>query len=474
MKTQSFTPRGSAGNTLLLTLVITALIGFMLLAYLNLVRAQNAATMRSQSWNATVPVIEAGIEEALTHLNAHAGGDLACDGWTQDGLTYSLQRNVASSYYVVTITNYIPGILTNAPIIESRGYVALPAAVAAANSPAMFAASGVASPSRSYLGRGVRVTTKQDFVFSKGMVAKFDLNGNNILTDSFDSSDPNYSTSGLYDEDKRKANGDVASNSGITNSLNVGNATIYGHVSTGPGGSVAIGPNGSVGDEAWHDAGKKGIQPGYYTDDMNVEFPDVQMPFSGGAFTPTGGYVTNADGTVTYYDYLLDDGNYQLASLNGKTFVRGNAVLLVTGSINLSGQDSITIMTAKTLKLYMAGGSASLGGNGVINQAGNATNFSYYGLPGNTNISISGNGTITGTVYAPNAHLALNGGGHEDTDFVGATVTRSAKLNGHFSFHYDEALAKYGPSRGYVVTSWNELSPAELGASVVVTTTPSN
>ena len=30
-------------------------------------------------------------------------------------------------------------------------------------------------------------------------------------------------------------------------------------------------------------------------------------------------------------------------------------------------------------------------------------------------------------------------------------------MNGHFNFHYDEALARIGPDRGYVPDSWYEL-----------------
>jgi hypothetical protein len=30
-------------------------------------------------------------------------------------------------------------------------------------------------------------------------------------------------------------------------------------------------------------------------------------------------------------------------------------------------------------------------------------------------------------------------------------------MNGHFKFHYDEALASMGPGNGYIVTAWNEI-----------------
>src|SRR5213592_284710 len=48
---------------------------------------------------------------------------------------------------------------------------------------------------------------------------------------------------------KRQAVGDVAAYLGIVNTINLGNADIWGHFSTGPAGSVEIGPQGSVGDQ---------------------------------------------------------------------------------------------------------------------------------------------------------------------------------------------------------------------------------
>lgn len=466
MKTMRSSPRANAGSTLLLTLVIAAIVGFVLIAYLNLVRAQNMSTMRSQAWNVAVPVIEAGVEDALAHLAAHAGADLACDGWWGYNGGYYMFRRVGDHFYLVVITNYFPGSFTNSPVIESRGYVSLPTLVSSVPGPVLAQST---TTTRNYLGRGVRVRTRQDYLWSKPWTMRdtIDLAGNNIRTDSFDSTSTNASTAGRYDPAKRRANGDIATNSSLTNSLNIGNADIFGRVSTGPRGSVSIGPQGSVGDLAWHAAGRRGIQPGYYTDDMNVDFREPKVPFSGGAFTPGGGNITNADGTVTYYDYILDDGNYQLSTLGGKTYVRGNATLLVTSSIQMTGSDELRIQTNKTFKLYMSGATANLGGNGVINGSGFATNFTYYGLSNNVSFSIGGNGAIIGTVYAPNAQIVLNGGGNSNTDFIGAAIGRSSRLNGHFNVHYDESLGRTGQIRGYVITGWDEMSPSEVGQTVV-------
>jgi hypothetical protein len=37
-------------------------------------------------------------------------------------------------------------------------------------------------------------------------------------------------------------------------------------------------------------------------------------------------------------------------------------------------------------------------------------------------------------------------------------------MNGHFNFHYDEALKNFGNTGGYVVSTWNEMTPAEVMA----------
>ena len=41
------------------------------------------ATMRALAWNSAMPVLEAGIEEALTHLHDDKG-NLAVKEWTED------------------------------------------------------------------------------------------------------------------------------------------------------------------------------------------------------------------------------------------------------------------------------------------------------------------------------------------------------------------------------------------------------
>lgn len=51
----------------------------------------------------------------------------------------------------------------------------------------------------------------------------------------------------------------------------------------------------------------------------------------------------------------------------------------------------------------------------------------------------------------------MGGGGGNTYDFVGASVSSTVLMNGHFNFHYDEALGRIGPRRGYIITGWNEV-----------------
>lgn len=666
--------RKQCGSVLLTTLVITGILGFTLASYLTLVANQNRSVWRSQTWNSSIPVAEAGVEEAMAHLNKNClWSDItrSVPDWTNDNWTNAangFQKTVwlGSNYYVVTIITNTP-YSEFRPAIVAEGYV--PSILATKATETMLAAIGTTTGSTttttanttssgtSYSGRKVRATTARDGIFAKAMVAKqsIDLKGNNVATDSFDSMDPSYSTLGQYDPNplKTKDNGDVAVNMGLVNTLSIGNANISGHIATGPGGSISIGPNGKVGNKAWlADPTTSGIQTGRSRDDMNVSFPDVKIPFTGGYSTPgpltvtnpvlstvkvtntsstvpsgpgtlytntvtttsasypnsgsylgsvntntiyttasgspasgtyiglivtnttstisttipssgtyigniatntvgvtttnvppSGTYLGNVSTNTTYirnasqypqagtyvgnvttnftgqgviknynyyqivsysynkitgytyerfssysfwristytyalianyslvrtdtvtnsyevinYDYYLDSGNFQLSAFSGKVLVTGNAILHVTDDVDFTGTDRILILPGASLKLYVSAPSAKLTGQGVINQGGNATNFYYYGTTNNTSLAMGGNGEFTGVIYAPQADFSLGGGGTSVTDFIGASVTKTVHMNGHFKFHYDEALNRHGPARGFVIESWDEI-----------------
>jgi hypothetical protein len=107
-------------------------------------------------------------------------------------------------------------------------------------------------------------------------------------------------------------------------------------------------------------------------------------------------------------------------------------------------------------KFSGAAPTASIGGTG-INNTGRAANFSYFGLPTHTALTMKAGGEFTGGLYAPSANLRMVGGGNSIQNFVGACVMKTISINGHYSFHYDEALGKFGPPSDYVIISWIEI-----------------
>ena len=422
------------------------------------------------------------------------------------------------------------------------------------------------------------------------MVAKktIDLNGNGILSDSFDSTLPALSTNGHYDPAKVGDKGDVASNDGIIGVVSVQNANIYGHVHTGPGGTATVGSQGAVGSHTWQKAGNKGLQPGWATEDSNFTFPDTTAPYPSGlppakdqkistavgvttntsyvngstvypgappagstmsaivtnssSFTtttypgavaglttnttyttvttypgaiaglatnitgyttvtsypgPQPGMTTNYNGggkirsytyaasfnytypslayncytpTYTYnltqtatvyttnmYANVLGSGDYYATSLSGKVYVNGKVRLVLPNGLSMSGNDEFVLGPLGSITIYAGGSSITIGGNGVVNPSGFAGNFIVYCAPSVTDFTLNGNGEFTGVLVAPNADVKMNGGGSGDEDFIGALMVNSVRMNGHFKFHYDEALARMPANGRFLITSWDEI-----------------
>lgn len=413
------------GSTLMVTLFMVGLLGFFLFAYLYLVRTQRSFVTRSQAWNGALGMAEAGVEEALAQLNPGAPEpniDRTANGWgaAANGIYGPKSRTLTNngSYSVVYTTDTFP-------TIYSTGYVSVPSIPAV-------------------LKRTVRVTTTTMGLFIGAMIAEgnIDLKGNNVATDSFNSAVPGLNTNGYYNPSMIRSNGDIASFSGV---VNVGNADIRGSVLLGPTASDAIQKNGYI--------------TGGVSNDFNVNFENVVLPSTSPipASNPLLPFVFNG---VTYdYAFLLG-GYYSINNLKNQNIYVAPGVsvtLLLTGNAtaNVIYVDGAGLTSGK-LTIYMDGPSFTLSGNETVN-SGNAANLSYYGTTNNTSITFSGNSSFTGTIYAPQADFSLGGSGGSTYDFVGASVTKTVTMNGHFNFHYDENLAANGPQRGYVAASWTEL-----------------
>ena len=412
MKIHHSKQRQESGYVLLMAVGFVLVVGILLGSYLLLSTQENRMVVRSECWNSSLAVAEAGIDEALAQMNA-SPNDFSVNGWGgTNGTTGTFNpgtRTMADGSYAVQIVN------TNGiPTIYSTGYSIMPG-------------SGQA------LSRTVEVTAQTEPLFSVGLgaVDNINLNGHAMYTDSYDSTNGPYGST----NSPTGTEGDVASVNGI---VNIGNDTINGNVYLGPSASFTQGANGTVNGTVYYD--------------YNVEFPPVTLPSV--SWLPA----TVVGGTNTF---ALPGTNYYYVNNSLPIYVAPGTTAILQVAATSFSPSSVTVAggltNSGTLIIYQDSGTVLLGGNssgGSI--ASRPENFYYYGLPGVTSISFSGTATFVGAVYAPEAYLTLNGGGSSQ-NIDGSVIVYQVIDNGHWDVHYDVSLANQGPSRGFIPTSWQEL-----------------
>ncbi len=398
-------------------------IGLALVTFLTLAMNQNQLVVHTQVFNASLPTAEAGIEGALNHCGWNSTNWVS-NGWALSPTNTLYRSNtVAEGWYRVDIdTN---GLVTNVVTITSTGYFPMPG-------------SSIDVP-RTVQVKALIIPTYKFAMLARSHVR---FNGNGTRIDSYDSRDPLKSTLGFYDPAKAGDKGDVGCESGATDSFDIGNGNIWGHVYTGPGkAAFVLGSNGKVGSVAWQTLGPaSSVQPGWLRNDLNISLPDPVVPFTPSS-PPSSGTV---DGV--YYDYVFGNGTYTMATLDKQAVVTGNALVNVTGVIN-SG--NLVIKTNAILQLFCGAPTAVF--NAIQNDSKNASAFQFIGLPTQTSLSFSKD--LIGAVYAPYSHLTLLGA----NTVYGCLVMNSFDLLGGSDVHFDEALSTPQNKRGFIIFSWKEL-----------------
>ncbi len=420
--------RSESGSTLVITVITSALIGSVLCSYLVLISNRNQIGMRALAWNTAIPVLEAGIEEALTHL--HDDKNPTANRWTGEMVKgkkiYWKRRDFADgSYFYVTNVN----VGSPTPLIYAAGYVKAPL------------------QNNEYISRLVKVTTTNPpSFFSKAIAANGKISlGGTAIVDGYNSA------LGAYSLTNRNATGGVYTSSQGQKAIDVGSAHIYGMAVTGPGGTVSV-ADGSVGDLNQ----SFGKQEGWVNDNMNISFQD-NLPPTGNIIPPS---VTHAGvSNVVYLDQDSSKAIYKTDSLISNSdkkpiIVTGNATLWVTGDFIVNGTGYVYIAPGASLKLYV-GGKGSISGGGVVNDsngagAGLPGNFSYLGLPTNTSLVYSGHADFVGTINAPQAAVNISGG----SSVFGAIICDTFTSGGGSGVHYDQGLNGGGL---LTVTSWREI-----------------
>src|SRR5215472_558086 len=263
MKTKIFKRMKQAASALLTALVICSIFSLFVVYYLSLIEQQNLLNSRSQTWNLAIAITEAGVEEGMEQLNDNFLA-LGTAPWSYVGNNTYYRTNTMpdGNGYSVFITNTVPF-----PTIVARAYVrSISILSAKQNIAAGFFAAGGVNMDPTIVTRAVAVTCTRSSLYLGALVAKkgINMNGNNIMTDSFSSCDPTKSLNGQYSPGVYVGDrGDVASNLGVISTVSGGNANIYGHAHTGAGANtVYAGAQGGVGTHSWQ-AANRGIQPGY-------------------------------------------------------------------------------------------------------------------------------------------------------------------------------------------------------------------
>jgi len=432
------------------SILVSAVVGAAVLAivaggFLTFVSNEYALNLRSHAWTQALHLAEAGVDTAFAEFNYYyATGGAAFDssrGWI----------NLGGGSYLRFVYPFYDN--NNKPLGATYSYVH---GVGSANPWVSGYGNCPTTPRGPVVWRRVDVVLRPITRFPAAMVSKerIDMQGNNVYTDSYDSTDPTKSTSNRYDSAKRQANGDIASNDTVTNTVDIalGNAEVYGYILVSPNGTVTFGPNGSCGPTfvPSERAGTvaEALSSGYLRKDFQVDIPDVTLPSGAGSWLSLGSI--NGSRTITAGDYQASD--ITIAGNSTVTISGGRVRLYVTGDIRSTGNSLIRIEPGASLEIYAAG-SVRIAGDGVVNDALTPLNCQFYGLPTSTSWDLSGNGQWVGTVYAPNAALSMCGGGARG-DMSGAVVARSITMTGQVQFHYDESLRRIGPGAGYNLASW--------------------
>jgi cytoskeletal protein CcmA (bactofilin family) len=222
-----------------------------------------------------------------------------------------------------------------------------------------------------------------------------------------------------------------------------GNAVINGDAEVGPGGNpdTDITTNGNVAVN-----GNKGTAE--TTKDMTA------MTDPGGGTPETLSVSGNNTKTISSGTYRLP--NISISG-NAKGEICGDVTLYLDGNTNISGNANLKILPRGSLTIY-ASGTVNISVNGIVNQniAPRPEEYVLLETSSCTSITISGNGDLYATIYAPTATTSVTGNGDVYGSLVGNTVT----ISGNGDVLFDEYLQNLavGEISDFNVTLWKYLN----------------
>lgn len=464
MKNQTLHFRSERGSILIVAMLLAAIIGISLVSYLKLANNSLKQAQRTFYSNSGMNLAEVGLEEAISCFNQLDNTTVALawpSPWTLNSTAYNATTSPTTPYARRTFTGFTPGPGTSASV---KVYVHYYDGTNAA--PTIVAKSTITDNTNQSppITKYIEVTLRKRSLFANGLVARQNVTWvGQPMADSWDSDPDGDGVHRAYSSTYRTANVVVGS---ISGNIGLAGGEVWGYAKTGEFGSIT---GGSV-----HPLGTTTDDPTRRTNDFNATFPMPTTPSPSAVNTrstniassitlPGGGDVAASDGKY-YYNFTSGAG-ISIAGSDIISVTAGrNVVFLMNNhngvtAIQSTGNSGIDVNAGGSLNVY-TNGNISIAGRGFANDNNNAATAMFWGTNTNSQtIDISGNGTLTGIVYAPNGVVGLNGGGTSGM-MQGAVVAKSITMNGHTEFHYDDALSRLVTGNPYGISKWKELQSA--------------
>ena len=505
-----FTRSGQRGSALLVSLLFSAIIAISLASFLNLASSATKLSYRTYYLGVGMNIAETGLEQAVWSINrSSSGGTGAWTDWEADPSSSNTWRRTfdlgtvegGSTAQVKVYARERNGAAM--PLIVARAIITPPS-----GSPVEKWIK-VTLSRRSVLAVG---GLGRDGIRASGNNVYFASWNSNPDKDA---ATPYIPFSEAVKRDKMSL-----ATLDLDAELNSGQADVNGKAAVGSDdlNDIKVGSQGYIGPFGT-EAGTKdpaSVSTDFTADLKIPEAPENVSYTALGAITtdtelPEG--TASAQDGVYYY-------TASEISLNGKvlSIKPGYHVVIHVpnnlsavsiggndGAIKINGaKDPITgVLTTSTLELYTPG-NVNIGGKGsaneiswtestdtiqtvvtrerignkwvntvsevtvtateTITQVGQPIAFQVYGtrtpqeavISGNQSISISGNGNLSGVIYAPYADVSAKGGGNSGFMY-GSLVGASLTFTGNDSFYYDESLADREDDGRFGIDNWAEL-----------------
>ena len=468
------------GSVLVWTILVIAMLSLIAVETLRLVTVKYQNALQTSTWQEALLAAESGIDLAIVELrkSLYPQPNHAWDGWNNppgnevtgyelttvpnaglNGTPMTIETNVDAPTQLIDPTNSWQYYR-----IRTVGTIPITGPARTSDNPQDTKlrrlslrwerfTNGILTPrllTAPQVSRRVEAVVRPVSAFDQAImsVGVVDLTNQNIVVDSYDSTDPTKSTNGLYDPAKRQENGDIATDGQL---IEAGNAQIYGDVATNAG--TVSGAANITGIE----------RTDFYQQPIPVGAPSWST-WNSSPSSVTGTTTVNADATKgsAASRYTLSSislsGNKTLTVAGNPNGSQTYIEIYVTGNISVSGTGQIVVQPGVTATIYFAG-NVDISGNGVLNSNNQPSDLMLYGIqpPTDTSehVSIGGNSQITASVYAPGHDVTVNGGGtngHVYGSVVGKTVT----MTGVSNLHYDERLGATGMVNNYKIVSWFE------------------